>query len=267
MNAKPSSCASHGAANDYFRALYDRKADYVARREPGSFAAQQILHEVLRFKIPGLMVVLPDGFFYGRVVEIGCATGELIANFPAPHAGAIRCGYDLSPLNIDAARSRFTHVEFRVGDFRAVNEACDLAILSDVLEHVPDDVDLLSAAAERATMVLVNLPLEVNLLNCNRDYGVTDASGHLRAYSLESGFQLAARAKLEILRWTRIWAHETPYDIERRSLRRECSGHEFSGGMGIRQAKAVVHWLARRVPAFGRKLYPSNLFFSARRKQ
>lgn len=113
-------------------------------------------------------------------------------------------------------------------------------------------------------MVLVNLPLEDNWLNRNRQYGIGDESGHLRSYTLEDGLSLAARAGLNIVNWKQVWSHETNYDIQRRDLRRRYLGSAFSGNRFLGLVKAAVHFAARRVRPFGRSLYPSNLFFSAR---
>lgn len=248
----------------FFGELYDGNDEYVARRDPESHSARQILLEVLNFKIPNLVSVIPNGFTYRSIMEVGCATGELIANFPADTDNAQRLGLDISPLNVAAARTRFPQVTFRAMDVRQSEETCDIVILSDVLEHVPDDLGLLAAAAGLGSIVLVNLPLEVNWINRHRKYGVEDPSGHLRAYSLESGLDLANRADLRVLRWSRVWSHETTYDIERRALRRICMGQSYSGGRLLGSLKAFVHACARTAPQFGRKFYPSNLFFSAR---
>jgi SAM-dependent methyltransferase len=246
------------------RELYDDNPEYVARRDASSHSARQIDLEVRRFKVAGLLAVLPPDFGYRRVTEIGCATGELLAAFPGRDGtDTVKKGFDISPLNVAAARSRYPHIEFVAGDFRASEDRADIVILSDILEHVPDDVGFLRAAALRGAVVLINLPLEVNWLNARRKYGLQDPSGHLRTYSLQQGFDLLSAAGLEILHWRQLWSHETQYDCERRSLRRECLGHAYSGGPATRVVKGVLHTLARAAPTFGRRLYPSNLFVSA----
>lgn len=249
---------------NYFRELYDQKDEYQARRDPGSHNARQILLEVLKFKIPSLVSVMPKSFTYRSVLEVGCATGELVANFPASEYGLTRVGIDVSPRNVETAAARFPHVIFRSQDIHECSDVFDLVILSDVLEHVPADVELLRAAAERGSVVLVNLPLEKNWLNRNRAYGVDDPSGHLRAYSLENGLDLVERAGLRAIHWERAWSHESAYDVERRALRKRMLGRSHSGGILTGSLKALVHEFARVVPLFGRRLYPSNLFVSAR---
>lgn len=249
-----------------FKSLYDRHPEYVARRHAGSFEQAQIDVEVQRFKLPGLLSLLPDSNLPHSVLEIGCATGELIAAFPVV-AGGRKVGIDISSANIAAAQDRFPAVEFRCGDFRALGgERFDVVILSDVLEHVPDDSGFLGAAAALAETVLINLPLEDNWLNDRRAYGPDDVSGHLRRYSLADGLALFDKAGLDVLAHSQVWVHETPTDAARRALRRERMGAAFSGRLPARLAKQLVFATAAAVPALGRRLFASNLFAAARKR-
>jgi SAM-dependent methyltransferase/glycosyltransferase involved in cell wall biosynthesis len=82
--------------------------------------------------------VIPPG---KRVLDIGCATGELLAALE-PSRGL---GIDLSPEMIRIAReqrppARFRHLEFRVGDAELlrVDETFDYVVLSNVLGEVTD---------------------------------------------------------------------------------------------------------------------------------
>ncbi len=254
--------AAEGSGVD-FSALYDEHPDYVARRTAGSIEQAQVDLEVRLFKLPGLLGVLPAGRPLRRVLEIGCATGELIAAVPA----AQRVGLDISAANIAAARARFPQVEFHCGDFRDAGLAgFDAVIMSDVLEHVPDDAAFLRDAARLGELVLVNLPLEDNWLNDRRAYGPGDVSGHLRRYSLAQGLALFDRAGLELLAQAQVWIHETPAEAARRALRRERLGAAHAGGRAARLAKRLVFVTAATVPAFGRRLFASNLFAAARRR-
>ncbi|MEP6875121.1 MAG: class I SAM-dependent methyltransferase [Burkholderiales bacterium] len=244
-----------------FSALYDEHPEYVARRTGGSIEQAQVDIEVRLFKLPQLLNVLPAGPPLQRVLEIGCATGELIAAMPAVQ----RVGLDISAANIAAARARFPEVEFRCGDFRGAGLAgFDAVILSDVLEHVPDDAAFLRDAAQLGDLVLVNLPLEDNWLNHRRPYGPGDVSGHLRRYALADGLALFDRAGLDVVAHAQVWVHETPTDAARRALRRERLGAQYSGSAPARLAKQLVFATAGAVPAFGRRLLASNLFAAAR---
>ena len=247
-----------------FAALYNEHPEYVARRNTNSFEQVQTELVVRLFKLPCLMSVLPAGLKLQRALEIGCATGELIAAVSV-ESGGERVGVDIAPANIAAAMDRFPNVRFLGGDFRVANlSGFDVVIISDVLEHVPDDVAFLRDAARLGNIVLVNLPLEDNLLNNCRAYGPNDTSGHLRRYSLDQGLALFDRAGLEVLKHTQIWFHETQAELAYRALRRERQGSAYSGARPIALAKHCIFAAATVIRPIGRKLFSSNLFAAAR---
>lgn len=255
----------HDADVRRFRALYDTKADYVNRRDSSSLEARQLLLEVQYFKIPNLLAVLPEGFIYQSVAEIGCGTGELIASFPACAASTsplVREGFDISPLNIEAAAKRYPNVKFTAEPMNG-GEPVDLLILSDILEHVPNDGEFLADAAAKARIVLLNIPLEDNWLNRNRRYGADDPSGHLRRYSIEDAMSLISGSGLTVLFWRRVWSHESPFESRRLALRKSLLGAASSGSLPVRLAKAATRSTARTLPSIGHWLFPSNLFVSA----
>jgi SAM-dependent methyltransferase len=249
-----------------YSALYDEHPEYVARRASGSFEQAQIDIEVRLFKLPQLMRLLPPGRVWHSVLEIGCATGELIDVVPVA-AGGRKVGMDISAANVSAARARFPGIDFRCGDFREVRgEHFDAVIMSDVLEHVPDDEAFLRDAAALGETVLVNLPLEDNWLNRNRAYGPDDVSGHLRCYSLADGRALFERAGLEVTAFEQVWVHETATESARRALRRVRLSAPYAGGWPQRLLKQAVFATATAVPAIGRRLFASNLFAAARKR-
>lgn len=258
----PSSAPASPSAVEFER-LYDDHRDYAARRLEGSFEQRQIDIEVRGFKLPQLVALWP-GPPPASVLEIGCATGELIAAWPVAPGGR-RVGFDLSGRNIEAARSRFPDVEFERADFRLQppSERFDLVVLSDVLEHVEDDAGFLRDAAALGRRVLVNLPLECNWLNARREYGVNDVSGHLRRYTLAQGLDLFTRSGLDVQGWSQVWLHETSAEEKRRRLRRQQFGRAFAGGPLGAAMRASLFAVAQSLPPLGRRLFPSNLFVMA----
>ena len=246
-----------------FVALYDDHPEYVARRRAGSLEEAQIDIEVRLFKLPNLLRLLDGSEALASVLEIGCATGELIAAVPVRRGGR-RVGIDIAPTNVAAARARHPDVEFHCGDFRMLEASpFDAVILSDVLEHVPDDEIFLRDAAAFGRVVLLNLPLENNWLNMRRRYGPEDVSGHLRRYSLADGLALVSRAGLEVIACEQVWIHETTAEQARRSLRRERLGAAFAGAWPARSLRRLLYGVAGALPPVGRRLFASNLFVAA----
>ena len=247
-----------------FDELYDTKEEYILRRDPQSYNAKRIALEVDRFKIPHLLEVMPENLPCHSIAEIGCATGEIIGTFPGLQVQR-RVGFDISPLNIRVAQDRFPSVEFRATDFRSTDEKFDLVILSDILEHVPDDLEFLKTAALMGTVVLINLPLEKNLLNIFRHYGPEDSSGHLRSYSFSQGMALIKDAGLTFLNHRRVWPYESECELMRQELNQRMLGARFSGGPLEQKLKKAIFESLLRFRPIGRTLYSSNLFIAAGR--
>jgi SAM-dependent methyltransferase len=101
-----------------------------------------------------------------RLVEIGCGAGSLLAELAARGVAPRLDGFDLSAPAIEIARSHaIPGVRAEVFDGARVpvaDGAYDLAVLSHVLEHVPEPAALLAEAARVAPWVLVEVPLERN---------------------------------------------------------------------------------------------------------
>jgi SAM-dependent methyltransferase len=96
------------------------------------------------------------------IAELGCGDGSLLSELAAD---AVVDGFELSPTAAGYARVRGVarRVEaFDGASVRAGDGSYDLAVLSHVVEHVPDPVPLLKEAGRIAPRVLVEVPLEAN---------------------------------------------------------------------------------------------------------
>jgi SAM-dependent methyltransferase len=130
-----------------------------------------------------IATVLPSGRRH-TIIDVGCGTGANVASL----ADGYRClGIDTSAEAIELAERRFPQVQFTCGFApQALGEEfarADLVMLNDVLEHVPDDFELLSsllAAARPGTHFLITVPADMAL------WSPHDVSfGHYRRYDLE----------------------------------------------------------------------------------
>ena len=154
-----------------------------------------------------------------RVIDVGCGIGAL-AHKIAERTGASVCGIDLSESNIDQARERFSGSGERYIVGRAPEalpqEDFDVAVLSNVLEHVPGRPDFIRRVQE-ATHVgrfLIRVPLFERdwRVPLKKELGIEwrlDMT-HEIEYTMESFTQEISEAGLTIaymeVRWGELWA-------------------------------------------------------------
>ena len=98
-----------------------------------------------------------------RVLDVGCGKGELAYDI-AERTGASVTAIDASPWMLEFARERFAHPRVTYVQADAVGyeppEPVDVAVLSNVLEHIGPRVELLRALRERAgaQRLLIRVP-------------------------------------------------------------------------------------------------------------
>lgn len=98
-----------------------------------------------------------------RVLDVGCGKGEL-AHDLAERSGATVIAIDASPWMLEFARARFSHpnvtfVQADASDYTP-EQPVDVAILSNVLEHIESRVEVLRALREDAgaRRLLIRVP-------------------------------------------------------------------------------------------------------------
>ena len=138
----------------------------------------------------------------GSLAEIGCGDGALLAELAARWPAAALDGFELSPPAADIARARGVARKVEVFDGLEVpveDGAYDLALLSHVLEHVPEPMTLLREAARVAPAVLVEVPLEDNR-SARRDEKRAEAAriGHVQFFKRADVLALLRVAGLRV---------------------------------------------------------------------
>ncbi len=138
----------------------------------------------------------------GRVVDIGCGEGSVIAALAGSLGATDFSGVEVAPAAIEVARSRRydSPVEFSLFDGRRIpseDGAYDVAILSHVLEHVADPRALLHEAARVASRVVIEVPLELHLRTRRFQW---DDTGHINVFNRRSIRHLVEGCGLNIMR-------------------------------------------------------------------
>ncbi len=138
-------------------------------------------------------------FVRGRVLEVGCGTGtytELLADWSEEVVAV-----DLDPNFAETARRRFAgrpKVRVLEGDARRLPDLgkFDTIVMLDVLEHIEDDVGMLTQLGDRLAdggWLVLKVPALPAL------YGTLDAAiGHCRRYGRRELAETARRAGLVV---------------------------------------------------------------------
>jgi len=154
-----------------------------------------------------------------RVLDVGCGKGEL-AHDLAERAGAEVVAIDRSPWAIEFARTRFAHPRITYVEADAIayvpDEPVDVAVLSNVLEHIAPRGELLRALRDRAgaRRLLVRVPVlerdwtvplrqELGLQHfSDREHQVEYDEALLRAELDEAGWTMGEPRHV----WGELWA-------------------------------------------------------------
>jgi len=137
----------------------------------------------------------------GSLVEIGCGDGALLAELRG--LAPVLDGFELSAPAAEMARRHVPEAR-RVEPYDGARVPAgdgeyDLAVLSHVLEHVPEPAPLLAEAARVARWVLVEVPLEANRSAARPGKRAEAARiGHLHAFDRAAVRELIAGAGLEV---------------------------------------------------------------------
>jgi SAM-dependent methyltransferase len=126
------------------------------------------------------------GLRFQSAAEVGCGSGEILANLSIAFPKATFLGCDIAPsLRALWSERENARVRFHCGDFFEGNDTFDLLLMIDVFEHVPDYMGFLTAARERARHHIFHIPLELSAQGILRDVPMRarEDVGHLHYFS------------------------------------------------------------------------------------
>lgn len=189
-----------------FKKFYEDQKDYSAFRTSDEKRNEYEL--IVRWKTEQLLKLVPPGLYFKNILEVGCAMGILLNNLAEKLSIKNIYGLDISDKNIQTAKDLFPQSIFYCGTIEDLKllisrkqtlPLFDLVILSDIIEHIPDDSGFLKSVRDISSYVMINLPLEKCLRNRHRQYGEDDPSGHLRWYDRGMALSLINQAGFSII--------------------------------------------------------------------
>jgi SAM-dependent methyltransferase len=142
----------------------------------------------------------------GRIVDIGCGSGKttyLLHTMLTELWGIpIKIdGYDIHPYVSQIAEEENAHFFFK--DFCSVphKDMYDLAVLFDVIEHIPDPISFLREVGKSSRILALHIPLDDSLLSWLRSLQRSKLStpGHLVTLDVPSAINLLTFSGLRIL--------------------------------------------------------------------
>lgn len=185
-----------------FASFYNEQPDYAEfRNDP---ERREYYSVVVNWKVDNLVKLMPESIKPKNILEVGCAFGVLLNNIGDKLGINDRTGIDIASTNIDVAKNLYPGCTFfrgTLGEFIEQNKGkrFDLVVLSDIVEHIPEDADFMREVSTVAEYVILNLPLEKSFTTRNRQYGEQDPSGHLRSYDRNDAAELVTKAGFQIV--------------------------------------------------------------------
>jgi predicted TPR repeat methyltransferase len=255
--------------NINFTEFYDNQEDYSAFRN--DLQKRKEYEIAVAWKVKNICSLVPGTLQFSNVLEVGCALGILLNKTADVLSIKNRIGLDISNENIKTAKQLFPDCTFVQGEIYPAGqmilkeehlEKFDLIILSDIIEHIPDDRDFMNKISLMCSHVLLNLPLEKCYLHRKRKYGINDPSGHLRNYNSKDAYDLINSSGFTILKYNIANPHYFTDHLkiykknqEIRLLKKNIPKRIFWKGIFLIQA--LIRNLS---PRFYMKLYGSNYF-------
>lgn len=140
------------------------------------------------------------------IADVGCGSGGVLAALHDAMPQVEYSGFELAP---DASRFWEKHkdrnIRFSVGDLsHEEGMHFDVLLLLDVVEHVPNPHEFLSALRNRADHFVLHIPLDLSALSVLREEPlllVRRKVGHIHYFTKELALSLLRESGFEVKDW------------------------------------------------------------------
>lgn len=147
------------------------------------------------------------------IADVGCGSGEVLANLMEYFPETAMTGFDISP-QLAGFWKKHQSINFRLGDFHKLHEEkFDTVLMLDVFEHVRDPFSFLELARTRAKNFVFHIPLDLSAFSVLRGsplMNVRKSVGHLHYYTKELALQTLKDCGYSIDSWHYTGAYRSP---------------------------------------------------------
>jgi len=177
-------------------------------------------NRVIGATVQRVVASLPEGY---RILEVGCGTGNVLRVLEEVCARGTVTGMDLFAEGLEFARQR-TRCALVVGDIHhpPFDTPFDLVGMFDVLEHLPDDVEVLRAVRRLVApgrVLLLTVPAHPELWSY-----FDEASCHCRRYRINelrtkltsAGFEIEFMTEFMAGLYPLVWAGRRVAGLKKR---------------------------------------------------
>ena len=140
------------------------------------------------------------------IAEVGCGSGEVLAQLADAFPQAQLSGYDISPqAHAIAQRLQSDRLSVYLGDFlQTTTPNFDLVMAIDVFEHVEDYMGFIKALRTKGRWKIFHIPLDLSVQGVLRGTGIMRARttlGHLHYFTRETALATLVDCGFEIVDW------------------------------------------------------------------
>jgi cyclopropane fatty-acyl-phospholipid synthase-like methyltransferase len=139
------------------------------------------------------------------VCDVGCGAGEVLKQLQENlDTKCVFWGYDISPQAIELAKTRASEkIHFELGDVgRDGDNAFDLILALDVIEHLPDYFSFLQKLKGKGRDKIFHIPLDLSVQTVLRKNGLVkrrEMYAHLHYFTKETALRTLSDAGYEVL--------------------------------------------------------------------
>lgn len=140
------------------------------------------------------------------IVEVGCGAGGILASLHDALPEVKYSGFEIAPdASIFWEKHATKKIAFAVDDFLQKQTAhFDVLLLLDVIEHVPNPFEFLSALRGRADYYIFHIPLDLSAMSVAREsplLAVRQKVGHIHYFTKGLALSLIQESGFQVLDW------------------------------------------------------------------